>query len=508
MDASLAQWRVLTPVLAIAVAALVVLGSRAIAGERHGASRDGDAENAGSSGRLGLFVALIATAALVVSGVSAYVPLLTGQASAFDPQNGVYRLDGLTAVGTLLLTTATLLTVWASSTYLIVLAIDQAEYYALLLLSLCGMALCVGAESTPLLYVGVELMSVPLFALAGFDRTNQKGQEAGLKLVVAGGVGSATLLYGLALLYGGTGSTTLAGIHANMAPGSGLALIGLGLCLAGLLAKVALVPFHAVAVDATEGAPTPLAAFVAVAPTTTVAIVLVRWLGPEAFVLGPSGSMLFAALSIASVLVGCLMALIQHDVRRMLAYITVAQAGILAIAFVASTPEAYGALLFGLLAQTVSLIGLFCLLTSLASTRPGSARIEDLGGLGRTNPMLAAGASLFLLALAGAPGTIGFWSRYLLFAAGLEAGAIVPVLVAALGTALMLICVLRVIITMYTLPPRGEARHGPASNELGVILFCAAAVLYLGFAPTLTLPGQSQPLTELLIQSLPTTFMK
>jgi NADH-quinone oxidoreductase subunit N len=499
MQAAAQNWQVLAPILAVATAALVVLSLKAIAGDRAG----GNASDARMPGRFGLLIALFGSAALVVAGVNAYVPLLTGQVTAFDASHGIYRMDGLTAVGTLLLSVATLLTFWASSTYLIVQSIDQAEYYALLLLSLCGMLVCIGAESTPLLYIGVELMSLPLYALTAFDRRMERGQEAGIKLLISGGVASATLLYGLTLIFGATGQTDLAGIHASGGVGTRLSMIGFGLLVAGLLGKVALVPFHSVAPDTHEGAPAPFAGFLAVAPTITVLLVFIRWLGAGSSALGEQGPALFAALSIASIVVGSLMALLQDNVRRMLGYMTIVQAGIFSIAFVASTPAAFGALLFSLFAQLVIVIGFFGLLTSLASTRRRGARIQDLAGLARTNPMLAGTASLFLLAYVGFPGTIGFWSRFLLFRSAIEAGAIVPVLIAALGSALLLACALRVIIVFYTEPAPENGGVAPASNELGVMIVCAFAVLYLGFQPDVVLPGQLVSLTELLVNAVP-----
>jgi NADH-quinone oxidoreductase subunit N len=279
---------------------------------------------------------------------------------------------------------------------------------------------------------------------------------------------------------------------------------GLALVLAGLLAKAALVPFHSWAPDVVEGAPAPVAGLLCVAPMIMAMLVLVRWVGP----LGAAGDvrldLVFAPLVIASIVVGSAMALIQHSVARMLAYLTIVQAGLGAIAFTVAGAYAFGALLFHLIAHGFALLGAFAVVASLASARCGHERIEDFSGLARRSPRLAAAMTLFLLCLAGFPGTAGFWARFQLFGAAMEGGSIACVIVAALGNVVVLASVLRIVVAMYMREGDGEAPAlSLATNEIAVLLVCAGAVVYLGLQPDPSLPGQGVGLIELLLESVP-----
>jgi NADH-quinone oxidoreductase subunit N len=356
----------------------------------------------------------------------------------------------------------------------------------------------VGAQHLMLLFVGLELMSNPVYALAAFDRTKLRSNEAGLKYFLMGSFASAILLFGVAFLYGATGRLDYEGIRAGLQVGDALGMAGVALLLIGLAFKVALVPFHQWAPDVYEGAPTPVTAFMSVCVKATAIVVLLRVVLQMLPELRGVLADLFAALALLSIVVGNLMAVIQVNVKRMLAYSSIAHVGYMGVALVAGTPEAHGALLFYLAVYVFMNLGAFGVVITVAAGGRDCERIEDFAGIAHVRPWLAAALTLFLLALAGIPGTAGFWAKLLVFDAAVGAGRVGLVMVAVLGTVVSIYYYLRLPIAMYMRDaPEGEL--GAAStNELVVLLGCAAVVLYLGFFPNAGIPGLGMGLVELM----------
>jgi NADH-quinone oxidoreductase subunit N len=467
-----------------------------------GVARAGEpARRARVERRVGIALAFVALLSLFVA--VAVVSLLLGQSEPIALRVGspMLEVDALSGLAMLVLALAGLLSIGLAATYLDALHIHHGEYYALLLLSLTGMFVAVAAENLLVLLLALELMNIPLHVLAGFDRRKLRSNEAGLKHFVSSAFGSAILLYGMALIYGASGALDYAAVAERLDPQSPLALVGLGLVLVGLASKIGLVPFHQWLPDVHEGAPTPVSAFLSVAVPTTALLVLLR-LGLHALPafadrLGP----VFAALSLASILVGGLMTSVQRNIKRMLAWSGVVQVGTLLVTLVAASPEAQSALYLYLCVFTFANLGAFGVVLTLAAAGRECERIEDFAGLGRAQPGIAATMTLFLLALVGVPGTAGFWAKWYLLAAAVGSGQLLLAAAVLMGALACLYCHMQVVITMYVHDAPATVPAAPSTSELAVLGVCAAVILWLGFLPDSPPLGGAGGLLE-AVQSL------
>ena len=482
--------RALSPAAVLALGAMIVLLLEALLSRRVASAIDA-ARRPRILRRIRLALAFAALIALVVAAALGSLLLAQSEPIALQSGSPMLEIDALSRLAMLLLALAGGLSIGLAATYLDALHIHHGEYYALLLLSLAGMFVAVAAENLMVLYLAIELMSLPLHVLAGFDRRKPRGSEAGLKHFLSSVFASAILLYGMALLYGAGGELDYAGIRSAVDPASPLALAGLALMLVGLASRVGLVPFHAWLPGVQEGAPTAVSAFLSVAVPTTLFFVLLRFVLHAVPEFEASLRPIFGALSIASIVLGSAMVAFQRNVKRMLAWSGVAHAGTLLVGFVAGTPDAFAAVGFYVTFSLLATLGVFGVVLTLATGGRDSERIDDFAGLGRSRPGLAACMTLFLLALVGIPGTAGFWAKWLLFGAAVEAAALPLVAVALLGTLACLRGTWRVIVLMYGYAAP-EAEPIPAStSELAVLALCAAGVLWLGFLPdSLPLGGE------------------
>lgn len=432
---------------------------------------------------LGSALALVSAVCLGLAALVTWQSFLVGSSVVFNPENPLVRLDRFANFAIALIAVATLLACLLSVAYLSELRIQHGEYYALVLIATSGMMLLVSAVDMVMVFLGVEIMSIPIYVLAGFDRRKVRSNESALKYFLIGSFASAVLLYGMALLYGATGHTDFEGIRAGWT-GSPLALIGLGLVLIGFAFKVSSVPFHQWVPDVYEGAPTTVTAYMSVAVKIAAFAALLRVLteafGPLQATLEP----LLWTLAAATMVVGNVMAVIQDNVKRMLAYSSIAHAGYALIALVAGTPDAHGALLFYLLAYLFTNLGAFAVVVALAQHGREHDRIEDFTGLAERRPVLAALMTLFMLSLAGIPGTVGFMAKFHLFLAAVRSGHVALTVIAVLASVVSVYYYLRLPVVMYMREPAGDgARRELASGEALVLAACAAAVLLLGIFP-------------------------
>jgi NADH-quinone oxidoreductase subunit N len=432
---------------------------------------------------LGSALALVSAVCLGLAALVTWQSFLAGSSVVFNPENPLVRLDRFANFAIALLAVATLLSCVLSVGYLSELRIQHGEYYALVLIATSGMMLLVSAVDMVMVFLGIEIMSIPIYVLAGFDRRKVRGNEAALKYFLIGSFASAVLLYGMALLYGATGHTDFEGIRAGWT-GTPLALLGLGLVLIGFAFKVASVPFHQWVPDVYEGAPTTVTAYMSVAVKLAAFAALLRVMteafGPLQAALEP----LLWTLAAATMIVGNVMAVIQDNVKRMLAYSSIAHAGYVLIGLVAGTPDAHGALLFYLLAYLFTNLGAFAVVVALAQQGREHDRIDDFTGLAERRPALAALMTLFMLSLAGIPGTVGFMAKFHLFLAAVRAGHVALTVVAVLASVVSVYYYLRLPVVMYMREPAGDAsRRELASGEALVLATCAAAVLLLGIFP-------------------------
>lgn len=379
-----------------------------------------------------------------------------------------------------------------------------AESLALVLFSLVGMMLLAGTDDLLMIFVALELTSIPLYVLAAFRKEDRASAEAGLKYFLVGSVSAAFLLYGISLIYGVTGCTNLPAIAASGAIDPLLA-IGIVFALGGLAFKVAAVPFQLWAPDVYEGAPTPAAALIASGSKVASVFVLVRILrvglapwaglaGWEHFV--PGWAPLLAIMAVASMVFGNIAALVQTNVKRLLAYSAIAHAGYILLAL-SSGEAGAGAALFYVIVYALTAAGAFGVVALVEKAR-GGARLEDFDGLGRMSPGLGICLAVFLVSLAGIPPLAGFFGKFYLFAAAIEGGpATWLVAIAVALNAVSLYYYLIVLKHVFVMAPRQGARPIPPSASGVVVAMLAAAVLVLGLAPGIllgplsTLPGSA-----------------
>jgi NADH-quinone oxidoreductase subunit N len=362
------------------------------------------------------------------------------------------------------------------------------EYYPLVLLATVGMMFLSGAEDLIVLFLGLEVMSVAVYVLAGYNRTNASSAEAALKYFLIGAFASGFLLYGIALVYGATGTTNLSLIGAQLAGGplSLMAALGLGLLLIGFGFKVAAVPFHMWAPDVYDGAPTPVTGFMATGVKAAAFVALVRVL-IEAF---PSAEQLWQPvifwIAIASMVVGNLIALAQRTLKRMLAYSSIAHAGYLLAAVWPGSRLAAGAVLLYLLGYVLTTLASFGFLAVFGRGGERDVTFDDVAGLASRRPWIAAGLSVCMLSLLGFPGTLGFIGKWYILSALIAEGQVILAVTIVLTTVVSAGYYLPVIMSIYMKAAPSEESH--VSTRLwpagvGAVIASIVAVVLFGIWP-------------------------
>jgi NADH-quinone oxidoreductase subunit N len=421
-------------------------------------------------------------------------------------------VDGFAVfLGTVVLA-ATLFTLMLSSQYLGRQGIgSRPEFIALLLFSATGMLVMTTANDLIVVFIALETLSIPLYVLAAYDRNRKRSLEAGMKYFVLGAFSSAVFLYGIALVYGATGTTSLSGIADFLTRATllenGTLIAGLMLLLVGLGFKVAAVPFHMWTPDVYEGAPTPITGFMASATKAAGFAALLRVLLTAFDAYRTDWRPAIWALAILTLLVGSIAALVQTDVKRMLAYSSISHAGYVLIGLEVGTRQGLQAALFYLLVYTFMTIGSFAVVTVVARRDRGHS-LGDYQGLATRQPLLAALLAFFLLAQAGVPPTGGFMAKLGVFSAAANPPAgsdewlsYSLLIVGVVASVIAAFFYLRVVVTMYASEaevPEGEEEARAASDSgapairldvpTGVVLFvCAALTLWVGILPTLLL---------------------
>jgi NADH-quinone oxidoreductase subunit N len=371
----------------------------------------------------------------------------------------------------------------------------RGEYFSLILFSTVGMMFLASAKELITLYIGLELTTIPLFVLAAYHKTNRGSAEAGLKYMIIGAASSAILLYGLSIIYGLTGTTYLRQVTINLsihfiAYGNiGAAFsVALMMLIAGLLFKLAIVPFHMWAPDVYEGSPTPITAFLSVASKGAGLAAVVRIFDGMLFgfasdVMAPHdwGHMV-AFLAALTMILGNIIAIRQTNIKRMLAYSSIAQAGYILVGVVAATSLGVASISFYLFAYLFANMGAFAVITIFAD-RTGSEQIADYAGFSKSSPVLAAALAVFLLSLTGIPPLAGFLAKYYVFAAAIEAGYTWLVILALLTTVIALYYYANIIRLMYLSPDTNPHRIIPSFPAGLVVILSAAGVVIFGIMP-------------------------
>ena len=438
-----------------------------------------------------------ALAGLGASVIWTVVLILRGrEAVAFS---GTFSLDTFSIFFSFLFVGVAGLVILASADYVRRLRY-QGEFWALLLLATSGMMLLAGARDLILIFIALELTSISQYALAAFLR-DDRGSEAGLKYILLGAISSAVLLYGMAFLFGISGTTKLvapegeASIFALIAEGESgtrAALVAaMVLLAAGLSFKVALVPFQMWVPDVYEASATPVAAFLSVGSKAAGFAVVLRifyeGFGPDSF-MGSDWANLFAVLAAISMTVGNVMALLQTNIRRLLGYSSIAQAGNLAIGVAAiaasggGTPLGASAVAFFLATYVFTNLGAFFAVLAI-SRRVASDEIADYAGMGRRAPLLAAALALCFISLTGIPPTAGFWAKVFIFNAAVQSDLVWLVIVGVLNTAVSAFYYLRVVSHLYVAPAPAEGDISPGPWLAAALAITSIGVLAVGLFP-------------------------
>ncbi len=432
-------------------------------------------------------LASIALSAIGAAFIAQVLVFPRESASAF---NGALETDGYSALVSLVVLAVLALTVVLAPSYFAKMRAGGREHYALLLISALGMMLLPCARELVSLIVCVELVSIPLYVLAGYNRALESSGEAAFKYFIPGAFASAFIIYGAAFLYGNTGTLYLQPIGETLllAENKALLLIGLALLLAGFAFKVALVPFHAWLPDVYQGSPSPVTGFMAAGVKIAVFAALLRLLAVGFQPVSEHWRAGIFVLAVLTMCLGNLLALHQLSLKRMLAYSSIAHAGYLAVGLVAANREAQLAMLFYLIAYAAATVGAFALISAWADGKRDDIYLGEMRGLSERQPLAALAMLLFLLSLIGFPLTAGFIGKLMLFSAAYAAGYIALLVVAVLNSIVSVYYYLRVAQAMFMLPAEsGGAKSRPAgiagAPYLWVAVICAVAVLALGIAP-------------------------
>jgi NADH-quinone oxidoreductase subunit N len=446
------------------------------------------------------FLAWASLASLAVT--AALIPVAVHYAGSLPREafGGMFTLDGFGIFFKVLTLLAAAVTILFSLRFLGTSSYPGGEYYALLLFSTVGMLFMASGTHLVSIYIALELMALSQYVLAGYFKRESKSIEAAAKYFVLGAFSSGVLLYGLSLVYGATGTLSLAGVSSSLeaSPRSGLLMVGIVLVACGMLFKIASAPFHVWAPDVYEGAPTPISAFFAVGPKLAAYAIFARiffaGFGPRADDWAP----VLAAAAALTMVVGNVGALMQTNVKRLLGYSSIGHAGYALLGLLAykaggaaGQPESFGlwAVMIYLVAYLLMTFGAFGLVVLLEAKGYASESVADFNGLWKRNPLAAGAMVVFLLSLAGIPPTAGFVGKYFLFSAAIKAGWPALALLGVLMSAVSLFYYFRIVKAMYFEEGEGKLfwREEPA----------VAVAVGLCFVGTLALGVLPQPLVAL-----------
>jgi NADH-quinone oxidoreductase subunit N len=414
-----------------------------------------------------------------------------GDHRPYEALAGMVAVDGFGVFMRSIILGATLLAVLVSNGYLKREQLEGPEYFALMLCSATGMVLMTSANDLVTVFLSLEILSIALYVLAAFDRRRITSQEAGLKYFLLGSFSSAILLYGIALTYGGTGTTNLTQIAQYLARTTiiddGVLLLGVVLMLVGLGFKVGAAPFHMWTPDVYQGAPTPVTTFMASATKAAAFAAMLRILVGAFDLYRVDWRPAIAGLAILSLFVGSVAALVQTDVKRMLAYQSISHAGYILIGVQAATIKGTSAALFYIAVYAIMITGAFAVVTVIARSGDDRHSLAEYRGLSNVRPGLAGLLTLFLLAQAGVPLTGGFIAKLTVFSAAVDAGQYWLALIGMLTAVIGAFVYLRIILTMYAPEEGEEAPPGPrirVDAGTGIALaITATMIILIGIVP-------------------------
>jgi len=458
------------PELFVAVAGMVMLMFGAFRGEN----------SARFVSWLGVGV-LIVAALLVIAGP-------VGTTLAF---NGQFVVDDFAVFAKILLIVGAALALILAIPFNMREGIDQFEFPILIVLAVLGMMMMVSANDLISLYIGIELQSLALYVVAAIRRDTLRSSEAGLKYFVLGALSSGILLYGMSLVYGFAGTTNFGALASQFTAGEGAsigAVIGIVFVTAGLAFKVSAVPFHMWTPDVYEGAPTPVTAFFAIAPKIAAMVLFARVLLEPFGPLAAEWQQVIWFISVASMILGSFAAIVQTNIKRLMAYSSIGHMGFVLVGLAAGNEQGATGMLVYLTIYLFMNIGTFgCILTM----RRQGQMVEDIGslaGLSKTNPMMAAALAIFMFSMAGIPPLGGFFAKFFVFRAAIDAELYVLAVIGLLASVVGAFYYLRIIKIMYFDEP-AEAFDSAPGREISTIVAVTALVtvfFFIGLAPVLT----------------------
>jgi NADH-quinone oxidoreductase subunit N len=430
---------------------------------------------------------LVAILALVLALPAA---LMSSSGPAFQ---GMLVIDGMATFFRTLVIVVGLLVVFSSTDYLRRENQESGEYYALILFSSVGQCVMVSANELVMIFIGLEISSIASYILAGYLRDDARNNEAALKYFLLGSFATAFLLYGVAWMYGATGSTNLTEIRraliSGAAPPEALIGVAAALIFVGLAFKISAAPFQGWAPDVYQGAPAPVSAFLTVGPKAAAFAVLLRiFLGS----LEPIAARWAPALwvcALATMVVGNFAAIMQSNIKRLLAYSSIAHAGYVLVAVAANSGTGSAAAMFYLAAYAFTNIGAFAVVTYFSRKGERYVGIDDFAGLAQRQPGMAAMLTIFLLSLIGVPLTGGFFGKFYIFKAALDSKLIWLTVLGLLNSAVAAYYYLRILVVMYFREPGESVETLPPAGALLQIAVYGSAVgtLLLGIFPSLIL---------------------
>jgi NADH-quinone oxidoreductase subunit N len=400
--------------------------------------------------------------------------------------DGNLLLDKYSLFFTFILLLSTGFVILLSMKYIALQDANYGEYYALLLLALSGVMIMVSSPDLLVIILGLEVLSISSYALTGLMRRDEKSSEAAIKYFLLGSFATAFLIYGLALLYGTSHSTNIPTIIQYFSKESDLslmALIGLGLIFIGFGFKIAVVPFHMWTPDVYQGAPTPITAFFSVVPKAAGFAILLRIFFPywKTAINSQSIFVLLWVISVLTMVIGNLIALRQTNVKRILAYSSIAHAGYLLVAILAQDNSS---LVFYLTVYLFMNMGAFAAIIALSKKDKEYLELEDYAGIGFKYPWIGATFSIFLLSLAGFPPTGGFLAKFYVFSSAVKQGLVPLVIIGVLASLISVFYYLRIVVYMYMREPSREVDIAVENPALFLVLFfCLYGVLQLGLYP-------------------------
>ena len=459
------EFAAIAPEIALSAAALVILLADAFVGER---VKDK------------WYLAVLSTVGL---GVAIYTTRFAWELrEAPELQlSDMAAADGFAVFAKVALASFGLLTVWLSRDYLSRNDLEESEFYALVLFATAGMMLMATAADLILMFVALETFSIALYVLVGFRRRSLESQESAMKYFLLGAFSSTFFLFGIAMVYGAVGSTNLYTgviefVNTNPTSEGGLLVLGVGLLIVGLGFKVAAVPFHMWTPDAYQGAPSPVTGFMAAGSKLAGFAALLRLLDAGFYPLRWDWQPIVIGIAVLTMIVGSVLAVTQDDLKRMLAYSSIAHAGFVLTGLIAANDDGVSGALFYLATYGLTVVGAFAIVALMGGRDEKLVRITDYRGLFDRHPLIAGSLTLFLLSLAGVPLTAGFVGKLVVFGAVIEAGYAWVAVVGVLASAIAAFFYLRVMVSMYM----QEGDDTVAKASLGPLAYGVIGVAVLG----------------------------